>query len=159
MPFFVRCSHSLKKCQLDTKRVANKQKSLQIQDIIHCTAHQSHFKNRNLKKKLKKSINSNYILGFEYCFLRPAKVPEFQIIFLATCSYLRRTQRILTNSRHIGTNPDICLKCGLKKYFINKVKTTKKTIFIVLSCTTVKQILILHKQNVALCSRGYFFLI
>ena len=29
MPFFVRCIHSLKKCQLDTKSVANKRKSLQ----------------------------------------------------------------------------------------------------------------------------------
>ena len=36
---FFSCNHSLKKSQIETKRIGNKQKSLQLQEVSPCAAH------------------------------------------------------------------------------------------------------------------------
>ena len=38
MQFFISCIHSLKKSQEETKRVGNKRKSLQLQEVFLCAA-------------------------------------------------------------------------------------------------------------------------
>ena len=44
MLFNVSCNHSLKKSQIETKRVGNKRKSLQLQEVFPCAAHLSSLK-------------------------------------------------------------------------------------------------------------------
>ena len=60
MLFSVSCNHSLKKSQIETKRVGNKRKSLQLQEVLPCAAHYS-----ALKKIKKLKIASTFKIAAE----------------------------------------------------------------------------------------------